>query len=44
MMMHHRTTAQNFAFSPKKPTGKRGPGAWGIPVKVAVEFLRGFPQ
>ena len=20
MMMHHRTTAQNFAFSPKKPS------------------------
>jgi hypothetical protein len=20
MMMHHRTTARNFAFSPKKPT------------------------
>ena len=23
MMMHHWATAQNFAFSPKKPVGRR---------------------
>jgi hypothetical protein len=34
LMMHHRTTAQNFAFSPKKPSGNILPQQSSKPISL----------